>query len=98
MAKFNFTELIKKLTHHHQVHQETDTTVPSEPTSTSSSKQGSRANSIYLPSSESPLSKKFLSDPMRTSSHPDYVGHYKDPMSCGVQSYHASYDVTNTGA
>lgn len=91
MAKFNISELIKKLTHHHHENE-----ASSEPTSTSSSKYGSRANSVY--ESNIPSSKKFLNDPMRTSAHPDYVGHYKDPMSCGVQNLHASYDVTNTGA
>ncbi|ORY91179.1 hypothetical protein BCR43DRAFT_498651 [Syncephalastrum racemosum] len=40
---------------------------------------------------------KYLSDPMRSSKRPDYVGGYYDPMSAR-SSYCASVDVTNTGA
>ncbi|KAI8339431.1 hypothetical protein BC941DRAFT_420469 [Chlamydoabsidia padenii] len=53
------------------------------------------------PSSTSSLSdaaqSKYLLDPMRTSSHPDMVGYFIDPMG-GRPSYHVSYDITNTGA
>lgn len=46
---------------------------------------------------------KFMYDPMRTSNHPDVVGYYYDPMSCGSPQnghyvYAAGSDCTNTGA
>ncbi|KAL9549738.1 hypothetical protein MBANPS3_005071 [Mucor bainieri] len=28
---------------------------------------------------------KYMNDPTRTTSHPDVVGYYYDPMSCGGQ-------------
>lgn len=46
---------------------------------------------------------KFMNDPTRTSNHPEVVGYYYDPMSCGrAQNDHYVYstgtDCTNTGA
>ncbi|KAI8333717.1 hypothetical protein BC941DRAFT_434278 [Chlamydoabsidia padenii] len=80
----NFHEILKKLTHR----------ASSTTSSPSQSKTTSRASSLH----ESPaVHAKYLNDPMRTSSHPDSVGYYVDPMG-GRSSYYASYDVTNTGA
>ncbi|KAL7331585.1 hypothetical protein PS15p_203758 [Mucor circinelloides] len=44
--------------------------------------------------------EKYMNDPTRTTSHPDVVGYYYDPMSCGGQRnvISAGYDCTNTGA
>ncbi|KAG2212375.1 hypothetical protein INT47_001736 [Mucor saturninus] len=47
--------------------------------------------------------EKFMNDPMRTSNHPDVVGYYYDPMSCGRPHnghyvYATGTDCTNTGA
>ncbi|KAI8330070.1 hypothetical protein BC941DRAFT_441422 [Chlamydoabsidia padenii] len=40
---------------------------------------------------------KYLNDPMRTTSCPDTLGKFHDPM--GVRQFYApSYDITNTGA
>lgn len=82
----NLHELLKKLSQR----------ASSTTSSPSQSKSTSRASSVH--ESTSPAAQaKYLSDPMRTSSHPDSVGHYVDPMG-GRSSYHTSYDVTNTGA
>ncbi|KAG2219957.1 hypothetical protein INT45_002171 [Circinella minor] len=40
---------------------------------------------------------KYLSDPMRTSDNPDYVGGFYDPISIS-RHYLQSIDCTNTGA
>jgi hypothetical protein len=40
---------------------------------------------------------KFLADPMRSTSHPDVVGGYTDPMG-GPISKNAGYDPMSTGA
>jgi hypothetical protein len=45
--------------------------------------------------------EKYSNDPMRTTNHPDVVGYYYDPMSCGGRRQNvvsAGYDCTNTGA
>lgn len=44
---------------------------------------------------------KYYNDPMRTTNHPDVVGFYYDPMSCGGRRQNvvsAGFDCTNTGA
>ncbi|KAI7852309.1 hypothetical protein BDC45DRAFT_513987 [Circinella umbellata] len=42
-------------------------------------------------------SSKYLSDPMRTSDNPDYVGGFYDPVSISRHYLHST-DCTNTGA
>ena len=42
-------------------------------------------------------SSKYLSDPMRSSDDPDYVGGFYDPISIS-RHYLQSTDCTNTGA
>jgi hypothetical protein len=42
--------------------------------------------------------EKYANDPTRTTNHPDMVGYYYDPMSCGGCRQTVGYDCTNTGA
>jgi hypothetical protein len=82
-----YDALLKKLTR--RVSAEHSSTPPS-------SEVTSKASS--LSDATSPAAQaKYLLDPMRTNSHPDLVGYFVDPMG-GRSSYHASYDLTNTGA
>ncbi|ORZ23548.1 hypothetical protein BCR42DRAFT_404996 [Absidia repens] len=83
----NIHELLKKLTR----------SGSSPSTTPSQSKETSRASSLHEQPQSPAAQAKYLNDPMRTSSHPDSVGYFVDPMG-GRPVYHASYDVTNTGA
>jgi hypothetical protein len=58
-----------------------------------SSKSRSMVNSFLAAFS----TEKYMNDPVRTTNHPDIVGYYYDPMSCG-QCITVGYDCTNTGA
>ena len=51
-------------------------------------------DNILMPSNPS---NKYLSDPMRSSDDPDYVGGFYDPISIS-RHYLQSTDCTNTGA
>lgn len=66
------------------------------------SKSGRSALNAFLAAFST---EKYMNDPMRTTNHPDVVGYYYDPMSCGNgkslrPGYIVSpgYDCTNTGA
>ncbi|KAI8063198.1 hypothetical protein BC940DRAFT_307793 [Gongronella butleri] len=64
--------------------------------SPSQSTPASPSSSVYE-GIDPAIQKKFLNDPMRTTTHPDIVGYYVDPMGTRVTSS-SSIDVTNTGA
>ncbi|KAG2193279.1 hypothetical protein INT46_003303, partial [Mucor plumbeus] len=75
-------------------------TVDDDSLSTASTIAPSKSRSAIDTFLASFSTEKYMNDPTRTTKHPDVVGYYYDPMSCGGQRNIISvgHDCTNTGA
>jgi hypothetical protein len=90
---------ISKMVFHLFSHTSKNTQVNSAPISSASSIVSNEdlTNSTSKKSNIPKALAKFLADPMRSSSHPDVVGGYIDPMG-GPISSNTGYDPMSTGA
>lgn len=75
-------------------------TVDDDNLSTASTVAPSKSRSAIDTFLASFSTEKYMNDPTRTTNHPDVVGYYYDPMSCGGQHnvIPVGHDCTNTGA